>query len=286
MTELQPRRGVELPDNLVLRSVSRGMRGLHLASPNLAARAAFRLWTSPRRFTPPKREHAVTESAERFRVPYGLGSLQGYSWGEGDPVLLVHGWEGRGPQMGHFVQPLVEKGHRVIAFDGPGHGRSDGKRATLPAFAEAVHAVLRIEPGVRRIVTHSFGGPSTLFALSSGRKIERMALVSPPDASRALDRFSDVLRLPEDQRARLKAYTRERFGVSPSDLTPERLFQGIEGDLMVVHDTQDRMVPYGDGEMLAEHSGAEFHATDGLGHLRILRDQDVVTKVTDFIADR
>jgi pimeloyl-ACP methyl ester carboxylesterase len=57
--------------------------------------------------------------------------LRHESWGQGVPVLLVHGfasnietnWVNPG-----WVKTLADAGHRVIAFDHRGHGKSSGSR--------------------------------------------------------------------------------------------------------------------------------------------------------------
>jgi pimeloyl-ACP methyl ester carboxylesterase len=88
--------------------------------------------------------------------------IVGESWGDGPPVLLVHGWGGRRPHLGVFVKPLVESGHRVIAFDLPSHNESDAGelapgRTTIVECAEAVAAVVSTHGPARATVAHSFG---------------------------------------------------------------------------------------------------------------------------------
>ena len=61
-----------------------------------------------------------------------------FAWGAGPSVLLVHGWEGRGAQLGALVDPLVAAGYRVVALDGPAHGDSPGRLSTLALPAHAV----------------------------------------------------------------------------------------------------------------------------------------------------
>src|SRR5262245_35302817 len=84
-------------------------------SPELAGRTAARLFLSPRRFDRPEAERELLSRARRFDV----NGLAAWRWGGGPPVLLVHGWEGRGAQLGAFVDPLVGRGFSVITFDAP-----------------------------------------------------------------------------------------------------------------------------------------------------------------------
>lgn len=48
-------------------------------------------------------------------------------WGEsdGNPVICVHGLTGNGHDFDVLAESLIEDGHRVIAIDLPGRGRSD-----------------------------------------------------------------------------------------------------------------------------------------------------------------
>src|SRR5213082_3427517 len=92
--------------------------------PSLAGRLAASLFARPRRHRRPDRERALIARGAPLPLPQGLSATQ---WGAGPAVLLVHGWEGRGAQLGALVDPLVEAGYRVIALDGPAHGDSAGR---------------------------------------------------------------------------------------------------------------------------------------------------------------
>ena len=53
-------------------------------------------------------------------------------------MLLMHGWGSRAGRFRLFVPQLQQRGFRVVAFDGPGHGRTGGNSASLPQFAAAL----------------------------------------------------------------------------------------------------------------------------------------------------
>ena len=108
-----------------------------------------------------------------------------WSWGEGPTVLLVHGWNGRATQLGAFVEPLLARGYRVVAFDAIGHGESAGKQSSLPEFANCIRQIADELGGVYAIVAHSLGGAATTFALAYGLRAERLVYVSHPPPIRA-----------------------------------------------------------------------------------------------------
>ena len=102
------------------------LRGLSKVTPALVSRLLERLLMKPPRRAAYGVDEELRSSAHRFSVTSLGRRLQAWSWGEGPAVLLVHGWGGRGAYLGAFVRPLLATGARVITFDCPGHGASDG----------------------------------------------------------------------------------------------------------------------------------------------------------------
>jgi pimeloyl-ACP methyl ester carboxylesterase len=201
-------------------------------------------------------------------------------------VLLVHGWEGRGAQLGALVEPLTSVGFRVVAFDAPAHGDSPGERSSLFHFADAVERAAHVFGPLHGIVTHSMGGASTLWANRHGPLAVRLVMIAPPvdlrDFTRSLSR---TLGLPEKVRGRVHRRLGARFGVPVEDVRAERLAATMRGPLLVVHDENDREVPIACGEAIARAwPGAEVVRTRGLGHQRILRDAETLRTVVRFVA--
>lgn len=267
-----------------VRWMGAALRLVERASPQLATQAAWKLWTTPRRYPQPERERLLLERAEELVVTWSAGSLRAWSWGEGPLVLLVHGWEGRGAQLGSFVDPLVEAGHRVVAFDGPAHGRSPGSVAHVPAFADAIAAVARSEGHLAGLVAHSMGAAAAGWVLQTLR-VPRAVLIAPPDPREVLLRFQDLLGFRDDTRERLLERSAQTFGQGLDQFGPERLLGGARTELMLVHDLEDRFVPIEDGLRWREaRPEAEWVETVGLGHHRILRDPEVLSRSVDFLA--
>jgi len=69
--------------------------------------------------------------------------------------------------------------------------------------------------------------------------------------------------------------------------SPEQLVRQFAVPGLVIHDEDDRDVPWQQGDALANAwPGAQFVRTAGLGHRRILRDPDVLARVTAFITHK
>lgn len=270
-----------------------GFKLLNKAAPDLASIAAERLFRSPRRHARPAWEEEILAGATaRFSLPWGAEALPAWSWGHGPTVLLVHGWEGRGSQLGAFVGPLVALGFRVVTFDAPGHGDAPGRRATLVEMARAVTVAMDEAGPLHAIVAHSIGGAATTYALfrvasvrRAGAPAPRLAFIAPPtSAVRYTQHFAQQLGLDEAVRLRMIARLEARYGVPLADLDVLSAAPRMKAPLFVVHDHDDREVPFEAGAALAERwPGARLMATCGLGHRRILRAPEVIAEVVEVV---
>ena len=263
-----------------------GLRALDAALPPAAAWVGERLFLTPPRHQTPNRERAAIASAEAFDVPFRGGRLRAWRWGgAGAPVLLVHGWGGRGGQLAPFAPPLVEAGLPVVTFDGPGHGASSGWLSSAPDFAQAIRALAARLGGLRAVVAHSMGAPATVLALRDGLSIEAAVFVGPSVGPRGfLGLFGQALGLSDRTRRAVAGRLEARFGpFEEFDVRTEAAAMKLP--LLVVHDRQDAEVGVGEGESIARAwPGAELALTEGLGHRRVLRDPRVVARVTGFVA--
>jgi pimeloyl-ACP methyl ester carboxylesterase len=144
--------------------------------------------------------------------------------GSEPPVVLVHGWccdhTYLAPQFEHFAK----RGHRVIAPDLRGHGRSDKPdgRYSMPDFADDLAWMCgELELGRPIFIGHSMGGivvfdlaaryqnlPSAIVMLDA-------AIILPGAARAGLVRFIDEMREP-DYRAAARDYIANVFFI-PSD---------------------------------------------------------------------
>jgi len=74
------------------------------------------------------------------------------TYGEGPPVLLLHGGLGHSGNWGYQVPALIDAGYRVLLIDSRGHGRStrDARPFTYERMASDVLAVLD-DVGIPRV---------------------------------------------------------------------------------------------------------------------------------------
>lgn len=267
------------------RALRAGLRWISPKAPSLAVHIAEHIFRTP----PPRRSRPSEDDALLFADPIDvrMGSevVPTWSFGEGPAVVLVHGWGGRGMQLRSFVEPLVRRGYRVVLFDGPGHGASRTARSSLPEVAAATRAVLEATGHVHAIIAHSMGAPAALLATEAGPRPKRLALLAPPaTVTDVTARFARFLGLPDPVRLGLERALERRFLRPMSDLESLPIVRGRAEPVLVVHDREDREVPFEDGASLAHAARVgHLHVTSGLGHNRILRDESVVDTVVDFV---
>jgi pimeloyl-ACP methyl ester carboxylesterase len=258
--------------------------------PELSAKVAYRLFSTPRVRARHKVSDPLLESARIFEFMYGKQLLKGYEWGYGGrTVLLVHGWESRGTALRTFVPPLLEKGFRVVAFDGPAHGNSGGRRTNLIHFGGAVRAILNQIGGAYGIITHSFGGASTVFALSSlqpSLSAEKLVLIGVPNRiEKVLRDAIATLNVPPPAARRFLRHMEKKVNAPLHHISLSHTGKHIKvKQALIVHDKQDQVVPLSEAQAIFDSwNNASLLISDGLGHYRLMKDPSLVQRVADFM---
>ena len=282
-----------MPNALSLPRISTNVRfaASHLLFPELAGAWAERMF-----LTPPRPKDAAAGAldlidAKNSYLEHKGRHISTWRWGSRDApaVLLAHGWGGNAAQMRGFVHPLLGAGYRVIAFDQPAHGVSEGRLTGLPDFAEVLGAVAAYHGGIEAVIAHSLGGAAAALALYSQKVFFRkIVLVSPPsDLVGYSRRFARWYWMPEPVRAAMQNAIEERYGVRWEDIEVKRVAPRLNAQALVIHDRGDRLMPWKHGAAVARQwPGARLLLTDGLGHRRILGAERVNRAAADFIAGR
>ncbi len=274
----------------ILKLVQLGFRLFGPLFPRQAAQVAYRLFSTPRIRARHKTSDYLLESARVFEFLYGKMLLKGYEWGQGEKsVLLVHGWESRGTALRTFVPPLLARGYRVVAFDGPAHGDSGGRRTNLIHFAGAVRAAMRQAGKVSCIIAHSFGGAATVYALANAQEdlhLDKLVLIATPNSmERVLRETIATLKLPKIVTKEFFKFIERRLKAPVQAADLEQAFDRLSvGETLVVHDRRDPVVPFAAAEAIHAHwSNATLLVLDGYGHYRLMKNPDLTERVAAFI---
>jgi len=281
-----------MPSRFALAYVRTRFRLLGLLSPRLAARQAFRLFCTPqsrhRVDLPP-----IFEKAEPLTFSFEGNMIQGFRWNHPAPkkALLLHGHSSSATNFEGYVQPLIDRGYEVLAFDAPAHGRSSGQTITVIMYVNLILEVCRRYGPIRSFIAHSFGGLCLSLALERLPHDEetKVVLIAPAaETTTAIGHYYNIVKLPPRVRTAFEQEIRTLGGHGPEWYSVSRAIRGVKAQVLFLQDEEDRVTPVADLQALIRDHGPNirFVLTRGLGHRRIYRDQESVKTVIGFISER
>ena len=261
---------------------------LSAVAPSAAARWLARLFVTPTRMAQRPRERGWMEGATTIWLDLpGGGRVPMYCWGDcGPAVMLMHGWSGRASQLGHFVEPLRQRGFRVVAFDAPAHGEAPGGTAALPSFIAAAQRVAELTGPLHAVIAHSLGTAAASNAVRGGVHVDRLVYLAPPeDLATFLERMGLFLGFSRAVVRSARDLLESRVGLAFDVARGATIAPDMDTPLLIVHDRDDVEVPHTEGQRLAAlWPGADLVLTDGLGHRRVVWAPAVVDRVLDYVS--
>jgi pimeloyl-ACP methyl ester carboxylesterase len=267
------------------------LRLAHRLAPALGTRLALNLFSTPLPGKRQARARPVPPPWTARRRPFEGGAVT--TWQRSDvaagapPVLLVHGWAGDAQQWRALGDRLAAAGFDPVLVDLPAHGRSDGRRSTLPQWVRALFAVTAAHGPWHAVAAHSLGALAAAHALAQGLPAGRLALVATsPPPRQFLRWFAGVLGPGEGLAQRMQARIEQREGLPLQHFEADWLGPRLKQPTLLVHDTDDRTAPLAGAQRLGTAiAGARFQTTQGLGHRRILADPMVLDSLTAHLVD-
>jgi uncharacterized protein len=238
---------------------------------------------------------------EEVRFPTARGkSLYGW-WipsaaAGGRVLILVHGWGRNVERMLPYVAMLHPAGFDLLAFDARHHGSSDDDRfAALPKFSEDIRAAVDFV-GARRpsgsgavgVLGLSIGGSAAIHAASADPRIAAVASVGafadPSDPRATLGRRWWLLAPGLPLAFRL---VERRIGTRFRRIAPERVIGAARARFLLIHGTDDVVVPVSHAHRLAAAAGAAARTwiLPGRGHSDPHREGDMAATLTTFFTD-
>ncbi|MEZ4605554.1 MAG: alpha/beta hydrolase [Deinococcales bacterium] len=247
-------------------------------SPKLAQALTWHHFTRPRKLKAYQHKD-LPQGATPLELKHRNASLKGYSWGNANKrIYLVHGWESHSATFKSFINPLVQLGFQVIAFDLPAHGHSSQQYTHFRDCTDALEKILS-----------SYGEPTPSLRIRSAITVNTLAknpqlspaklcLISPmPSAQKHVDIFSHVVGLPDYLVEKLWERLEQHMDMPLEDSDICKLINNIDTEGLVCHDLHDRCIPLIQGRVASTWQ-ASFYPSRQLGHHRILNDPTVITK--------
>lgn len=255
----------------------------------LAARWFQYLFFTPIRYKSPEKEIEIANSANQYKLQVGDKQIQVYTWGEGVPVLMVHGWAGRGTQFRKFVAPFTEQGFKVVAIDGPAHGKSEGSKTEIMEFARVIDSIYSKE-GAVAIIAHSFGGVASLYAMANGLKNKvQINIASPTIGEEIIKSFLKALKASDRIGKKFREFIMKETGKHFEEFSALEIVKHIpyEFDLLLIYDEDDEEVTMEHAHAIKKvFSPAILFQTKDLGHNRILKEDKVINRCVTFVQQK
>lgn len=214
------------------------------------------------------------------------GQLSVRAWGDGQPILLVHGWAGDQSDMFSYVPALTAAGFRVVTLDLPAHGESSGATASIEQLADGILAVAVHFSPLKAIVGHSVGCAASTYAIAKGLDVEKAVLLAPPESY--------------ENQARHFAATKGLGPQQVEEMIDHLLAQGVKVNIttseiasafnlpgLIIHSRDDHIIALNNSQIIsAKWKDSIFLPVNDLGHRGVLRDRQVIEAVCGFILKR
>jgi pimeloyl-ACP methyl ester carboxylesterase len=251
--------------------------------------------------TPPQQEETDFDrkafvNARIVDIEFENRILKGYSMGNGNNVLLVHGWGSRASHLALLARYLVKNGFHVLLFDGPAHGCSRRKEqkdvSNLFEFGRAISCVAKSMGNTYAVIGHSFGATAAAFTIAGTGPLleyriaaEKLILISAPESvSRIIERFSRS-RNEMDMITELTQSLEHAFDFKVPDYTLLSALEHLNTGVLIIHDEHDEEIPVSDALRVNESTeGSKLVLTKGSGHQKILMNRDMLHAVREFLS--
>ena len=257
-------------------------------APKKATLLAYSLFSQPRKgkLNSSKLPSFLAE-AKKETFEKNKQSFQTYRW-EGDEkiIFLVHGWQSNSARWRKLIPHLQETGHTIIAIDAPAHGLSGGKEFNVIQYAAYMETVAK-KYTPNYIIGHSIGGKTSLYyqATYQNPSIEKIVLLgAPADFKIIFENYIKLLSLNSRMVQLLHQHYWDYFQIKVEHFSAKHFASIITAKGFVIHDVEDKIVLYKEGEKITNHWKASvLETTKGLGHS--LQNKEVYKKIVAFLSD-
>jgi pimeloyl-ACP methyl ester carboxylesterase len=269
-------------------------------APHFTAKIAWSFFCKPRVRKQPlnKLETSLLQQSKQYSVDCKGYKISVYEWSnnssaEQKTVLLTHGWGGHALNFSYLINKLLAEKFKVIAFDSPAHGNSSGKQTNLLYNTYALLGVSEYIGNVDALIGHSFGSMAIAYALDLCKqttqlsKVKKIVLIASPNKlADIFAAFALAMKLPNSVltifHQKLEAMAQRTIHT----MSTVEFLQNYRGETLVVHDYNDRIVPFAEAESVAQDTSSSLFSTSGYGHVRILAAADVIDKIIHFLKSK
>jgi pimeloyl-ACP methyl ester carboxylesterase len=201
-------------------------------------------------------------------------------------IFLCHGWGDTSTRFTQLINHLLAQGYTVWSLDQVGHGQSQGRYSDLYCFIEGTSKALEYmrEQGsaANTLVGHSMGALGVMNLSEQLLKDKKIILISAP--SLFFENMQDAVAsvgISKLMLTNLLESVSKQRGVNWKNLTPASNVHKMANSLFI-HDITDTICPYQHTKNLAQEIEHSFFSTNGAGHTKLLKDTELLEKVSSF----
>ena len=260
-------------------------RFISVIFPTLAAKQAKNIMLTPKlkkfnNFLPNSDEVLLLNSDTTVNIWHGTKGT----------VLLMHGWSSSSDDFLLLFNLLKALNYRIVAPIPAGHQNNHQKRSNPIKFMQSItdtfEATAHNFP-IDFAIGHSMGASAISFALAFNERIslKKVVLISPAVSfTNVLLRFSNAIGFSKKASKKFLNIVDKEVGVTHEDLNLTDTLLNCSAESLLIHDILDKEVPMSEVVALKEILNLEnFLFTTGFGHRRILKSEEVNSKIIQFI---
>jgi len=287
-------------ERMYLRYLRTKFKTLGLVSPQVAGKLAFDLFCTPYPKFKKRKAPAIFHQAKLVQVKVtgnglhhiGSSTLNGFEWLPNQPngktVLIAHGYASCAYKFEQYIQPLLKMGCRVLCFDAPGHGLSQGRYINIVIYEQAIQEIIKDHGPIDYFIGHSLGAISLAMVAETiaNPLAHKFVLIAPATkTTTTFENYFNMMHLKEGVR---NAFMEEMQRYTPypvSFFEADRALQKYSGLVLWVHDQEDMVCPYKDLIDFKNKApeNIKFLTTNGLGHNKVYKTQEVIDKIMSFL---
>jgi pimeloyl-ACP methyl ester carboxylesterase len=268
-----------------IKSIGNVLNATSLISSAYASKQALNLFATPRkgRYTESQKETVNSASVETV-IHHNI-KITTYQWaGRNKTVLLAHGWESNASRWKYLLKHFKEQDYNIIALDAPAHGNSGGKQFNALLYSECINTVAQhFKPDV--LIGHSVGGMASVFCMHNHDlpTVKKLILLgAPANFTDVFARYKEMMGFNSRISKGLDSIIIKRFNNPVDYFSAANFTKAFEADGLIVHDQNDKIIPYEDALLFANcYQNSELITTEGFGHG--LKDKSLTPQLISFI---
>lgn len=263
-------------------------------SPAIAGKLAFNLFCTPYPKYKKRKAPAIFNQAKQIEIvlPSNI-TIKGFEWNAAKPngktILICHGYASYFYKFEQYIQPLLKEGFRILGFDAPAHGRSEGKYINIVVYKDAIEQIIKVYGPIDYFMGHSLAGITLALIAETIAQPEKhkFVLIAPATkTTTTFDNYFNMMQIPVAVKDAFLAEMGKQTQLPISYFEADRAIEHYKGPLLWVHDEGDRVCPYQDLVNFKNNApeNIKFLITKGLGHNKVYKTPEIIDQIVAFLS--